>query len=251
MRSRRGPGHSLLTPLTIVGALALLPFLQHTAHAQAALEEEETTTVKAPTLAPEEAKENEAHFGVAFQLRNNIIPQGEFGFFVQRAPFGMSDIGGDIQLIRRKGNFEFQLGLGIDSLFVGEGLWEKKNQPPPTNEVSDVKFNGFGWYSVEFNFVNHTPFNKYIALRYGAGLGLAIFKGNVSHTDYRCSSSDLMTCTTEDPNAVNKLYSIPSVFPLIDVLIGLQFRLGDNAFINIDGGIHTTEYWSGTFGYYF
>jgi hypothetical protein len=102
------------------------------------------------------------------------------------------------------------------------------------------------------SFLNHTPLSKYIALRYGGGAGIAILKGDVKRTDYRCTAEDEQTCSTS-PAAENidNPYDLPPVFPVINAIIGMQIRPIPNVVINIEGGIRTMLFFGGTVGYYF
>ena len=215
------------------------------AHAQAALDDDDSskpTASQSATTNPDEAR-----VGVAIGLRQTWVPKSIIELFVDKAAGGSSELGYRFELFRRKGDFEVQLGLEYESIYVQPGIWVQKGQDPANGGADHVFFNNFGWFTIEATFLNHTPINKYVALRYGGGAGLGILKGSVNRTDSTCNSSDPSqandnTChDTPMPND-NTPYNLPPVFPVINAIIGLQIRPTDNIVINVEGGIRTIPF---------
>jgi hypothetical protein len=215
------------------------------AHAQAALDDDESSKPVASQSAT--AGEEESHVGVALRIRQTWVPKSILELFVDKAAGGSSEVGYGFELFRRKGDFEVQLGFEYETIFVTPGIWVQKGQDPANGGADNVKFNDFGWFTIEATFLNHTPINKYVALRYGGGAGLGILKGAVVRTDSTCNSSDpaqanTTTChDTPMPND-NTPYNLPPVFPVINAIIGLQIRPTDNIVINIETGIRTIPF---------
>jgi len=198
------------------------------------------------------AASKKVQFGIALRLRNVRLPQSLIETQVDVAAGGISQPGIGIELIRRRGNFELQLGLEYDKLDINDGLWIEKDKPIPTNDPDFVEFQNLGWVSAEVSFINHTEMAENFYLRYGGGAGLAIFTGKVVRTDYSCTSSSPDSCS-ESPVAVNQKtpYKIPPVFPIINGIIGVQYRAGGNLAINLEAGLRTLPFFGGSIGYYF
>ncbi|MEZ4367869.1 MAG: hypothetical protein R2939_16555 [Kofleriaceae bacterium] len=192
------------------------------------------------------------HFGAALRLRNVRLPQSLIELFVDDAPSGISQFGVGVELSRRKGNFELQLGLEYDNLNMSDGLWIEKDKPIPANDPDFVEFESFGWVSIEVSFINHTELAPNFFLRYGGGAGLAILTGDVVRTDYTCSSASKDSCN-ESPVAENQKtpYDLPPVFPIINAIFGVQYRAGGNLALNLEGGLRTVPFVGGSVGYYF
>jgi hypothetical protein len=198
-------------------------------------------------VAPEEAR-----FGAGLRIRRVSIPKALIEVFVEKAATGVSGTGFGVELYRRRGNFELQVGFEYEGLDGDPGIWVDKNKTLTSEGPDFVQFDDFGWFTIEVNFINHTPLSKYIALRYGGGAGLGILKGSVKRTDYVCTANDESTCS-QDPAAVNveEPYDFPPVFPVINAIIGMQFRPIENVVINVEGGLRTLLYFGLTAGYYF
>src|SRR5262245_21252627 len=100
----------------------------------------------------------EARFGAGIRLRNVRVPKGLIELFVERAGSGISSFGFGLELTRRKGNFEFQVGFEYESLSGDSGqIWIDKGESIPADDVDRVEFRDFGWFTFEVTFLNHTP----------------------------------------------------------------------------------------------
>jgi hypothetical protein len=190
--------------------------------------------------------------GVGVRLRNVRIPQGLIEAFVDRAPGGASNIGFGLEVSRRRGQFEVQLGLEYEKISIEKGLWIEKDKPIPANEPDQVEFDDFGWFTAELSFMYHTPIMDQLAVRYGGGAGIAIFTGEVLRTDYRCTSTALDSCMEyQGAENVNTPYDLPPVFLIVNAVVGLQIKPTNEIFINVEGGIRTLPFFGMTAGYYF
>jgi hypothetical protein len=192
-------------------------------------------------------------FGIAARIRNVRVPESLIQLFVDDAPDAVSQAGFGLELARRKGNFELQLGLEYDRIHMQDGVWIEKDKPIPANEPDFVEFDGFGWLSLEVNFINHTELASNFYLRYGGGIGLGILLGEIRRTDLQCTTDDPDSCS-EYAGAVNQdaPYDLKTpVIPIVTGLVGLQYRAGGNLAFNLEGGIRTVPFWGGSIGYYF
>jgi hypothetical protein len=213
---------------------------------------EGTKVTEDGVIAPPTEEAASAEFGVGVRFRNVRLPQGIFELFVDSAAGASSELGLGIDLVRRKENFELQIGLEYEKIGAPDGIWVEKNKPIPANEADFVQFNGFGWVSLEANFISHHEFTKQLALRYGGGAGIGILFGNVTHVDRACSSSDPASCNIDTNGGVKVKYDLKSpVYPVITGLIGLQYRPTKKMTVNFEGGIRTALPFFGLSGTYF
>jgi hypothetical protein len=203
-----------------------------------------------PALTPGVVKATEeARFGVGIRLRTVQIPAGLIEVFgVKKVSTSVSGVGVGLELYRRKGDFELQVGFEYEGLHGDDGYWIDSD-----NTVDFVEFEKFGWFTIEVSFFNHTRLSKYIALRYGGGAGIGILKGDVIRTDALCTDPNIDSTCRLDPAQGNdhNPYDLPPVFPVINAVLGMQFRPIENVIINLEGGIRTAPFFGGTVGYYF
>lgn len=226
------------------------------------------------TAPPEPEDPNAVSYGVAIRLRNVRVPQSILELFVERAAGGASNFGYGIELIRRKGNVELQLGLEFEHLTVSEGVWIEKGTNVAVDQVDYILSpdhapggKALGWFTIEFTFVNHAPINKYLAFRYGGGAGLGILTGDglfspaLYRYDVTCAGG--ATNNNPEPGCVPQQrggagigagpvkYDLPPVFPVVNAIIGVQVKPIDKMVINLEGGIRTVPFFGTSIGYFF
>lgn len=213
------------------------------------------------------AAEAPIEYGVGLRIRNVRVPKAILELFVESVPGGASNLGLGVELTRRRGTVEIQLGLEFEHITPAEGTWINKNEPVPLNEAdflvapdhaNDEKL---GWFTIEFSFLNHAVINKYFSVRYGGGAGLGILTGNLYRYDVQCAP----TATNANPepgcrptqlggqgaSAGLVKYDLPPVFPVVNAIIGVQIKPMDRVVINIEGGIRTLPFFGTTVGYFF
>jgi len=142
---------------------------------------------RTPSPVPEPTQSDEAvvEYGVGLRLRSVWIPKSVLELFVERAAGGAHNYGFGVDLTRRRGTTELQLGLEYEHVNVGQGVWINKgdNVAPPTNDEADFILgpddsgHQMAWFTIEFTFLNHAKINKYASIRYGGGAGLGIVWG--------------------------------------------------------------------------
>jgi hypothetical protein len=237
-----------------IGAMLSVALASGSAHAGAALDDDkrpaaDTTPEQTPDQAAA-ADEGEATYAVGLRLRQLWLPKGMIELFVQHAAGGASNQGVGVEFVRRRDTFELQIGLEFEHITVGKGPWLDNNKSIPADEVDyvqDGSVNGkpFGWFTIDFTFINHAPINKSLSFRYGGGAGIGILTGQVTHIDRRCATSDFASCelgaggTDTNGGAVIPYDLKTPVFPVITGLIGLQYKPIDNLTINLETGIRT------------
>jgi len=275
MRFAKTAGLFVVASLVVGGA--------QVAHAQAALDDSGKTPARTTdahaspdTLA---TSADEVQYGIDIRIRQVFVPKALLQLFLERAAGGASNTGFGVDLVRKRGNLELQLGLEYEHINVGSGIWINKGDNLATGADPDYVLspdqsgNQFGWFTLEFTFINHAVINKYLAFRYGGGVGLGIITGELDHYNIHCgpgatNSMPEPACTPPrfdptstavytDPSGVpltseqKYAYSMPPVFPVVNALIGLQIRPADKVVINIEGGIRTIPYFGMSAGYFF
>jgi hypothetical protein len=97
-----------------------------------------------------------------------------------------------------------------------------------------------------------------MALRYGGGIGIGFPLGGLTHQDTLCSS-DTTVDDLDDPNACTPIVGatreeadIPPVVPIVNVLLGVRFRVVDQVSLQIEGGWRFPSFFiGGGVGYFF
>lgn len=252
-----------------VGALAATALGHGTAFAQAALDDTTTPAAGDPAAAePTTATTDEPEYGVGVRLRNVRIPQAELELFVDHAPGGTSNVGFGVDLSRRRGTTELQLGFEFEHITPKEGVWIKKGDNVAAGDQADYMLSpddageSLGWFTVEFTFLNHAELASNLFLRYGGGAGLGIVTGSLKRIDVACNGatndSPEPGCvptsqggTGTDVSGAPVKYDLPPVFPVVNAIIGLQYRPTPKATINVETGIRTLLFFGVSGSYFF
>lgn len=185
-------------------------------------------------------------YGVGLRLRYVGVPKGLIELFLEEAPSGVASPGVGVDFVRRKGDFEFSIGLEYENLSPDDGYYVENGGSPQEPGTTDyVEFDGFGWVTLDAAFVFHKPLTDVIALRYGGGFGLGVLFGEIRETDAVCDGPNAQTdCMpiTSGGGQIDEKQDIPPVFPVVNILGGLQYRPVDNLLINLEGGVRTVLY---------
>ncbi|MBA3461004.1 MAG: hypothetical protein H0T46_13625 [Deltaproteobacteria bacterium] len=227
-------------------------------------------TTGMPTVASEE---NPVEYGVGLRLRNVRVPVSVLELFVERSAGGASNVGFGVELIRRRGTVELQLGFEFEHLEVGEGVWINKGENVGAGDEADYILapehapneSALGWFTIEFTFINHAVINKYLSFRYGGGAGLGIITGDLYRYNVICNGA---TNSMPEPGCVpprfpdgrgsysegtqtEVKYDLPPVFPVINGIIGVQIKPTDKMVINLETGIRTVPFLGTSVAYFF
>jgi hypothetical protein len=215
------------------------------------------------TAVPDSTESGEApvEYGVGVRLRSVWVPKAILELFVERAAGGAQNFGLGVDLTRRRGNTELQLGLEFERVNVGQGVWINKGDNVSAGDEADFVLgpdasgHQLGWFTVEFTFINHAVINKYLAVRYGGGLGLGIVIGELDHYNIQCvnatNSAPEPGCVAmrfggtgiySDGGEVQVAYDLPPVFPVVNAILGLQIKPTEHMTINVEGGIRTLPF---------
>jgi len=261
-----------------LGFQGLAAIASGSAHAGPALDDDSSATPASGTTpeasATTTAPANAVEYGVGIRLRNVRIPRAELQLFTERAgDTGVSNVGFGVDLTRRRGNVELQLGFEFEHLNADEGVYIEKNKNVAAGDEADYILSpdhsntNLGWFTFEFSFFNHAPINDKISVRYGAGAGLGIVLGELKHFNMICNGAtndspepgcvpmgspfNGMGTFSPDGGGQQVKYDLPPVFPVVNAIIGLQVRPMPKATINIEGGIRTFLFFGISGSYFF
>ncbi|HEY5945494.1 MAG TPA: hypothetical protein VIV40_08380 [Kofleriaceae bacterium] len=249
--------------LTILGAAG-------TAWGQALDDEGKPVPTTDPAAAPTslDTATPKLEYGADLRLREVFVPGWMLGLFVDKHSGGISNGGIGVDLVRRRGNLELQLGFEFEHVQPNEGVWINSGDNVAAGDEADYIINpehsgkDLGWFTVEFTFLNHAPINKYVAIRYGGGAGIGFVTGGLQKYDVPCAAGT----TNENPDPGCKPtslggtaaaargpndYDLPPVFPVVNAIIGVQIRPTPKAVINLETGIRTLPFLGLSAGYFF
>ncbi len=217
----------------------------------------------AAPLSPEpELGSPDVEYGVGVRFRSVWVPRAALEVFVERTAGGAQNYGLGVDLTRRRGTTELQVGLEYEHVNVGQGVWINKGDDVANGDEADYvlgpKDSGhqLSWFTIEFTFLNHAEINKTFAVRYGGGIGLGIVLGELDHYNIICKDA---TNARPEPGCVPDryaggqgayaegqqtlvAYSLPPVFPVVNLILGLQIKPTERMTINIEGGIRTLPF---------
>lgn len=209
---------------------------------------------------------DEVEYGVGVRLRSVWIPRSVLELFVTRAAGGAHNYGLGVDLTRRRGSTELQLGFEFEHVNVGQGVWINKGDDVSMGDEADYVLgpdsstgsgNQFGWFTMEFSFFNHAEIAPWLSFRYGAGLGIGVLIGEIDHYNIICgpgatNAQPSPGCVpprfngtgmyTEGQETLVKYDLGTPVFPVVNAILGLQFKPTDHTTINLEGGIRTMPF---------
>jgi len=206
----------------------------------------------------------EVEFGIGVRLRSVWLPRSVLELFLSRAAGGAQNYGIGVDLTRRHGTTELQLGFEYEHVNVGQGVWINRGDDVAMGNEADYVLgpdsrtgsgHQFGWFTIEFTFLNHAELTRWLSLRYGGGLGLGILVGELDHYNIACTGATNATpepgCVPErfggtgmysDGGSTPTAYDLPPVFPVVNAIVGLQFKPTDQLTINLEGGLRTLPF---------
>ncbi|HTE56375.1 MAG TPA: hypothetical protein VK698_36225 [Kofleriaceae bacterium] len=203
------------------------------------------------TAEEKQKTEVRAEYGIGLRFRTVYVPKAVFELVVEEASSGILRPGFGLELARRKENFELVIGLEYENVSPDNGYWlDKGDDPNVAGETPDyLEFDGLAWISADVAVRFSAPLNDKLAFRYGAGLGLGVVLGDVLQTDTTCAAGtdDLDEDCMPDQVATEgrqlaEPADLPPVFPVVELLVGLQWRPVEKLTFNFDTGIRTAPF---------
>ena len=200
-----------------------------------------------------------ARYGLGVRSRWVSVPSWMLGLFLANSvPLSSYTIGAEF--FRRSGNFDFVLGVAWQALSPPDGNWLGKGNSPAA-ETDFVQFRDFGAVSLDAAFILRTDLNEFVSLHYGGGVGIGITTGKMLRTSdgsagcagnpgdvvgcHPVIPNSIPPCVTAGPCTEAQLHTtdnagaadtpgmparfsdnrIPSVYPIVNVVTGLDFRI--------------------------
>jgi hypothetical protein len=163
---------------------------------------------KQPPPSPADAAD-EVQYGLGVRLRSVWVPKSILQLFVERAAGGARNNGLGVDLTRRRGTSELQLGVEYEHINVGQGVWINKGDDVSAGDEADYVLgphdsgHQFGWLTIEFTFLNHAEITSWLAFRYGGGIGVGILRGEIDHYNVVCNGA---TNANPEPGCVPPRY---------------------------------------------
>ena len=146
--------------------------------------------------------------------------------------------------------------MGYQNMSPPDGNWLGKDHNASV-DTDWVQFKNFGFWTVDFSFLQRQYFNDVFGIHYGAGLGLAIIQGDILRTSSSSACTDSNTsnakacrpvvctspnggCTeaelkstesgqlgTDSPTNPRRFRegSVPGAIPILNLIFGLDFRI--------------------------
>ena len=106
------------------------------------------------------------------------VPSWFLGLFTEEN-VGLSTFGSfGVEFLRRRGDFDIVFGLGYQNMSPADGNWLGKSKDPSV-DTDFVQFRDFAMIGVDVAFVQRRMFTRYFGIHYGAGLGLALVRGEI------------------------------------------------------------------------
>jgi hypothetical protein len=223
---------------------------------------------------------SEVQYGVGVRMPRWVsVPSWLLNaFFQESVPLSTFAFGG-VEFIRRKATFDIAVGLAYQGMSPADGNWLARSKDPAV-DTDLVQFRDFGLIAFDVSFIGRKSFNPYLGLRYGAGLGLALVRGEMLRTSSagctRANVGDERACrprvcpttgcteaalrSTEgtvdggpDYPARFPEQNVPGALPVINLSLGLDFRLPQVPGLEarLDGGFYNSLFLGLGFAYIF
>src|ERR1041385_8870322 len=123
-------------------------------------DDKKPTPTTDPSVAPTTPLGERVIYGLDLRLREQFLPSGLMGLFVEHVPGGTSNGGWGVDFVRRRGNVELQLGIEHEEITAADGVWIEKGKNVSSGDSADYILSPsdapehFGWYTIEFTFLN-------------------------------------------------------------------------------------------------
>jgi hypothetical protein len=227
---------------------------------------------------------NFAKFGLAVRARWISVPSWFLNLFTQKN-VPLSTYGYALEGFRRKHDkddhnhtWEFAVAIGYQNMSPSDGYWLGKGKDI-TQDTDLVQFRNFSLITMDAAFISRQYFNPYFGIHYGAGLGLAVVRGQVLRTSATCNKASGQ-CQVIIPNVCGganppcteaqlsktvppdqgpgnparfQETSVPGAIPIINILVGLDFPVPDAKGLEfrVEGGFYDAFFIGGSAGYVF
>lgn len=208
------------------------------------------SVVGAPALASADKvdkapDENPVEWGVGAQARRSRVSVRLQKLFLDGSPGPATQDGGSVTFVRRSKQIDIVLGFGYDPIHAVEGYYlSLGGDPMESGDADYVTFDDkLSWFTFDVSFIGRAKLHKILSLRFGAGVGIGVIRGNGYRTSAICTSDQLQRDCAPDPDGErqDKRIDVP-VFPVLNVLTGLELRPVRWLALHLDVGLHTAPH---------
>ncbi len=218
----------------------------------------EPTEAASGDIEEELEPEDDSRWGFGPRVRYLFLPQSVLELFLDHATSLSSfSIGGELSY--RLDTLDIVVSLDYSNGDAEDGLYLEKGDNANTVEGAPdfTEFDGFGLLSVDITFLWHLALHDRVALRGGLGLGAGLVLGEIYQTDTVCVGIDDPS-QLDDPNACTKTpgtrkvdEDVPGVIPVVNLLLGLRFKVTPDLTVNVEGGFRNAFFFGVGGGYFF
>lgn len=196
-------------------------------------------------------EQDKPEYGIGVRFRTVFVPKPVFELFVEEASSGLFTPGFGLELARRKDRLEVVLGFEYESLSPDDGFWlDKGDDPNVAAETPDfLEFDDLAWVTADVAFLYNAPLGRRASFRVGGGVGIGLLLGEILQTDSTCvpGTDDIRQDCTADPVAMEGRQfddpaDLPPVFPVVNLIMGLQWRPVDKLTFNLETGLRTVGF---------
>jgi hypothetical protein len=187
----------------------------------------------------------DVEWGVGAQVRRSHVSTGVQKVFLDGTPGPATQDGGGATFVRRSRTLDIVIGFGYDPIRPAEGYYLSKGGDPTVSGDADyVTFDEkLAWFTADITFIGRAKLHKVLALRFGAGLGIGLVRGDGYRTSAICTSERLQQDCMVDPagERQEEPTDVP-VLPVLNLVAGLELRPFRWLAISADVGLHTAPY---------
>jgi hypothetical protein len=262
---------------SLATALVVVPTAPAWAQDATAPTAESSSTGTTPAPDPAEI----VRYGVGLQMPRLVsVPSWMLGLFtVENVPLSTFGSFG-VEVFRRRPDYDIVFAVTYQNMNPADGNWLGKGKEASV-DTDFVQPRGVSLLGAEVSFVSRKMFSDYFGLHYGAGLGLAVVRGDVLRISNagctKANAGDEAACRPKvcEPNGCTEAIlkgseggvdggpsqpsrfkdsDIPGAFPILNLVVGLDFRIPDlvpGLEARLEGGFHDAFFVGTSFAYVF
>ena len=178
-------------------------------------------------------------WGVGARARWVSVPGWLLGLFTEHNHPLLSFGHFGVEAFRRGGNFDLAVAFAYQNMSPPDGNWLGNGHDPVDTKY--LQFRGLSLYSADISFIWHNMFTSWFGVHAGAGLGVAIVRGDLFlFPSEGCNETNLddtsmckplvFTCTNGVCSSPQGLPRSPDkdvlpLVPIVNIVFGVDFRL--------------------------
>ncbi|HEY0713085.1 MAG TPA: hypothetical protein VGF45_10455 [Polyangia bacterium] len=220
-------------------------------------------------------------YGVGVRMPRWVSVPGWFLDLFAKENVPLSTFGSfGVEFFGRRGDYDIVLGLSYQNMSPADGNWLGKNKEASL-DTDFVQMRDLALLGADVSFVSRQMVTNYFGFHYGAGLGLAIVRGEVLRISNsgNCTAANagnerlcrplpcpengcteaMLKATEGAPDGGPSMphrfkdQDIPGAFPILNVTVGVDFRLPEVPGLEarLEGGFYDAFFLGASFAYVF